>query len=47
MPPLRQAQRTTWKMRAQRTLSGQSHTCQKLASSLIEKKMICALPTRF
>src|SRR5690242_20069055 len=47
MPPFRQAQRTTWKMRAQRTLSGQSHTCQKLASSLIEKKMICALPTRF
>src|SRR5581483_7674934 len=44
---LGKAQCTKCKMRDQRTLSGQSQTCQKFDSSSIEKKLICALPTRF
>src|SRR5208282_2357257 len=41
------AHRTSVNSRLQRTVQGQRHASQACAPSLIEKKMICALPIMF
>ena len=41
------AHRTSVNSRSQRTVHGQRQISQAWVSSLIEKKMICALPIRF